>query len=459
MSALAQIFAPQSSGRNPNSAARSDNPGAAPANPQNDQSDTRFQDAVAEQERSDIEPLTGDESGGDLAADPSDDATLSFLLAEAPDPDATHLTIEPLPETPLPGLIPVDELALAVPNNTDETAAALVENGGDADLAETHTISSDAPDTALPTTPDLSATAEDVGASRSAASDPAKAVPTTAPVSAEGGPAEARTDIVTAATNVPTGDRSNEAISGSDAAQTGLRAETGPARFTEQADAPQRGRPVSPDIGTDIPHDPTRMTELRISDIKAPQGSLISVGETALLPSSITTVSLVPLTPVSGMSERLAATILQTTQANAAVPMDRIPQAVVAVALSARSATLQIDPPELGRIQLDYQFDTQGRTVVTLTPETDAARAALADRMATITAALEQGSGSKVDVQLGESRDFGAQFEQQAQDGEDGTGNGSGDDHLLREAETPVLAISQPVRLRTGGSDRLHIRV
>jgi len=167
------------------------------------------------------------------------------------------------------------------------------------------------------------------------------------------------------------------------------------------------------------------------------------------------------LTPISGMSDRLAATILQTTNAQPAVTIDKIPQAVVAIALSAKSATLQIDPPELGRIQLDYQFDNQGRTVITLTPESDAARAALLDRMATITAALEQGSNSPVDVKLGDARDFGSEFGQASQEGDGSgpeTGSNDGPDGSSG-AQTQNNDLQRFTRATAGEPDRLHILV
>jgi flagellar hook-length control protein FliK len=166
------------------------------------------------------------------------------------------------------------------------------------------------------------------------------------------------------------------------------------------------------------------------------------------------------------MSDRLAATILHSTQMNVPVTLDKIPQAVVTVALTARSATLQIDPPELGRIQLDYQFDVQGRTVVTLTPETDAARAALAERMSSITASLQAQAGGEIDVKLGSSQDFGAERGdaansdmgeggQQSADTSGGVteGHQSTNDRALVELQRFAQAAAN------GDSTRLHILV
>lgn len=175
---------------------------------------------------------------------------------------------------------------------------------------------------------------------------------------------------------------------------------------------------------------------------------------------SVPVIAALPtLTPIAGMSDRLAATILQTANAQPVVTMDKLPQAVVAIALSAKSATLQIDPPELGRIQLDYQFDNQGRTVITLTPESDAARAALLDRMASITAALEQGSPNPTDVKLGDARDFGSEFGQASQDGErSGADQNDGANNAVSETgQTDDL--QRFMRAPMGEAERLHILV
>jgi hypothetical protein len=200
----------------------------------------------------------------------------------------------------------------------------------------------------------------------------------------------------------------------------------------------------------------------KLADAPTQSTTLLANNDAPAPLKSVPVLTTLPtLTPVSGMSDRLAATILQTTNTQPTVTMDRLPQAVVAIALSAKSATLQIDPPELGRIQLDYQFDNQGRTVVTLTPESDAARAALMDRMASITAALEQGSNTPVDVKLGDARDFGSEFGQASQDGEnngssqqDGANNASS-----ASASTQTDDLQRFVRAPMGEAERLHILV
>lgn len=172
-------------------------------------------------------------------------------------------------------------------------------------------------------------------------------------------------------------------------------------------------------------------------------------------------ISTPTLSPITGAGAPLLQTAFQAmTGQPAIVTLDKIPQAVVAVSLTAKGATLQIDPPEMGRIQLDYQFDVQGRTVVTLTPESEAARAALIDRMATITAALEQGGRGAVDVQIADARDFGSTF---GQSSEGSSSNGSeteqaqgGSEHIdASQTQQPL----QFARAPDGSTERLHIRV
>lgn len=164
--------------------------------------------------------------------------------------------------------------------------------------------------------------------------------------------------------------------------------------------------------------------------------------------------------PLAGLNERLAASLLQNAQMNPTSTIEKLPQAVVAVALGSRSATIQIDPPELGRIQLDYQFDSQGRTVVTLTPESEAARTALVDRMASITTALEQGTSSGVDVKLGNTQDFGTAFSE-ASDGEAGERESApaSDSAPELSAGNDSLPPMSGHHIAADGTARLHIRV
>lgn len=233
-----------------------------------------------------------------------------------------------------------------------------------------------------------------------------------------------------------------------------------PTRIAEQAvDASDRAALVkTPIVGSD---------PFRTADLAALPTATTMAGDSTTPLKSLPAIPITPaVTPLAGMSDRLAATILHSTQMNVPVTLDKIPQAVVTVALSARSATLQIDPPELGRIQLDYQFDVQGRTVVTLTPETDAARAALAERMSSITASLQAQAGGEIDVKLGSSQDFGAERGdaansdmgeggQQSADTSGGVteGHQSTNDRALVELQRFAQAAAN------GDSTRLHILV
>jgi hypothetical protein len=200
--------------------------------------------------------------------------------------------------------------------------------------------------------------------------------------------------------------------------------------------------------------------QIKLADTPTQVSSALTNSDAPVPAKSSPVMTALPtLSPLTGMSDRLAATIMQTTQAQPTVTLDRLPQTVVAIALTARSATLQIDPPELGRIQLDYQFDSQGRTVVTLTPESDAARAALMDRMASIVAALEQGSDKPIDVRLGDARDFGSEFDQTSQD-DRGSGSNTKDGAKPAASDHAPLHESQRfMRAPSGEAERLHILV
>ncbi len=233
-----------------------------------------------------------------------------------------------------------------------------------------------------------------------------------------------------------------------------------PTRIAEQAvDASDRAALVkTPIVGSD---------PFRTADLAALPTATTMASESTTPLKSLPAIPVTPaVTPLAGMSDRLAATILHSTQMNVPVTLDKIPQAVVTVALTARSATLQIDPPELGRIQLDYQFDVQGRTVVTLTPETDAARAALAERMSAITASLQAQTGGEIDVKLGSSQDFGAERGDAANSdmGESGqqsadTSGGATDGHQSTNDRALVELQRFAQAAANGDSTRLHILV
>lgn len=202
---------------------------------------------------------------------------------------------------------------------------------------------------------------------------------------------------------------------------------------------------------------------LKASDLPTINTLSSVTGDTVSTPKTLPLTPQAPVpTPISGLAERMAANYIQTTPSMAPVTLDKLPQTVVALTLNARSATLQIDPPELGRIQLEYQFDTQGRTVVTLIPESEAARAALIDRMAAISAALSQNASGEVDVRMGDSSDFA--FVQDDGTFADGSSDQSGRD--TSEAGQSHTQSSQQTtqtqsftRGSSGQTDRLHILV
>jgi len=289
-------------------------------------------------------------------------------------------------------------------------------------------------------------------------------LPTAIPITAETGPATSATaSILPVAAQISATVAPDDVLAASVVSRQALTLDPDqpvPIRTAEQAvEASDRAASVkTPIIGSD---------PFRTADLAALPTATTAAGDSTTPLKSLPVIPMTPaVTPLAGMSDRLAATILHSTQMNVPVTLDKIPQAVVTVALTARSATLQIDPPELGRIQLDYQFDVQGRTVVTLTPETDAARAALAERMSSITASLQAQSGGEIDVKLGSSQDFGTEHGeaansdmgeggQQSADTSGGATDGrqSTNDRALVELQRFAQAAAN------GDSTRLHILV
>lgn len=194
-----------------------------------------------------------------------------------------------------------------------------------------------------------------------------------------------------------------------------------------------------------------------VTGLQTSMSAMPTANASSLMPALPVSPQIAGLTPLAGPIGLVNASVLQLSSPQGSVTIDRIPQAVVAVALTSKSATLQIDPPELGRIQLDYQFDTQGRTVVTLVPETEAARAALADRMATIVASLEQNSSGDVDVRLGDAQDFVGNSENNSGDGTGGESrspDAPGSQSLFGPNERQTF-----IRPAPGQDGRLHILV
>ncbi|MGB3455978.1 MAG: hypothetical protein WBA35_06420, partial [Litorimonas sp.] len=93
----------------------------------------------------------------------------------------------------------------------------------------------------------------------------------------------------------------------------------------------------------------------------------------------------------------------------------------------------------------------------------EAARAALADRMSLIASALERGDAGGVDVKLGDAADFGSQF------GDSGASDADGPDGsdvsaplsgpVTADSDAPPVAVPAMTRLAADGSARLHMRV
>lgn len=148
-----------------------------------------------------------------------------------------------------------------------------------------------------------------------------------------------------------------------------------------------------------------------------------------------------------------------------ALPMREIPQTVVQATLKQERTLIRIDPPELGRIQLDFDHTNSGKTIVTLSAETDAARILLLERRNFMMGLFEGYGLDDVEIQIDNAFDSDNQksngqfFSNQGSptDSKELGQNGSSPD-LSESAAVPALNNSNtsPSEIET---HRLHIRV
>lgn len=200
----------------------------------------------------------------------------------------------------------------------------------------------------------------------------------------------------------------------------------------------------------------------------SPSTSASTAPPPAVLPvaTPVTTVSPAPLAQPGGGP----AINIFTPPVMTALP--ELPQTIVATALTAQRAMIQIDPPELGRIQIDTAFESGQRTRILLIPETEAARIAMTDRLPTLVSLFESHHSSPVNVEIGRSDQFeqdaafdqAAFFENSSGEAREQDGNGASSDDQSEElwaenSHNPSSAAltSQPRDGRNG--NRLHLRI
>ena len=151
-------------------------------------------------------------------------------------------------------------------------------------------------------------------------------------------------------------------------------------------------------------------------------------------------------------------------------PLQILPQTVLAVVMKGERAMIQIDPPELGRIQIDYVFEANQTTKVILTAESEAGRMAMAERMPTLLSLFQDQMPGQVEVELGLASDasgfdafdqaFGADAGRGDDEGE--TSGGTSTHGSARGGADPITGHSAPpapVAWDGRGGNRLHMRV
>ncbi len=82
------------------------------------------------------------------------------------------------------------------------------------------------------------------------------------------------------------------------------------------------------------------------------------------------------------------------------VPIQNISQNIVQAVLKQESTLIRIDPPELGRIQLDFDHSTSGKTTITLSTETESAKLMLLERRAFMIGLFESHGLDDVEIKL-----------------------------------------------------------
>lgn len=82
------------------------------------------------------------------------------------------------------------------------------------------------------------------------------------------------------------------------------------------------------------------------------------------------------------------------------VPVQNVAKKVVQATLKQERTMIRIDPPELGRIQLDFDHSGSGKTIVTLSAETDSVKLMLLERRAFMIGLFEGYGLEDVEVKI-----------------------------------------------------------
>lgn len=244
---------------------------------------------------------------------------------------------------------------------------------------------------------------------------------------------------------------------------------------TARAEIPARGLTLNDAVPEKqaTPHPATSTSLASLLTPPADPAALSSNAGTTALPAtpvqtSIQTPAPVMTTPLSPMvNTPIAPFILPTVPV---ATLTQLPQTIVATTLSKQRAMIQIDPPELGRIQIDYAFESGQRTRVMLVPETEAARVAMTDRLPSLVALFETHHNGAVDVEIQSSDRFDSEFKQDSLFSQSDNG-GAQDENKTNQTEQFGPISDQSARTLSGLSadslpkldgrngNRLHLRI
>lgn len=187
-----------------------------------------------------------------------------------------------------------------------------------------------------------------------------------------------------------------------------------------------------------------------------------------------TSESLATKAPFIGqaISTPLAPAVQPTGQINlnAPIQLSQVPVAdvtkhIIQATLKQESTLIQIDPPELGRLQLDFDHSNTGKTVITLSAETESLKMMLAERRHAMISLFQNHGLDGVEIQIDAElfRDDPSRDQQffTAQDGSSNAGHLSNPEDQSQETQvvTDTEQISRTLSHAHPETYRLHIRV
>lgn len=229
------------------------------------------------------------------------------------------------------------------------------------------------------------------------------------------------------------------------------------------AGAPEGKKNTVPDNGTKLPEeDGTFPAELSDAAPEASSntGKTGTVGQTSPTPDGNTQLAASALgaSSVSQPAPQSVQSPVQMTPANAVVTAS--PAETVKIITDAVSSpddtpdriTVQLDPPELGRVSIDFKFDAHGIQHITITGESPEATRQLRLMHFELTQALERGGLSSQNMTF-QQQQSGHQQSHTPASGRLFENNGPSTDPALLTSATLTADSIRPARTASGGLD------